>query len=84
MKFYSLLVVFFCKDFHINLVFFFVLVFHYYAIDHNTIREPDTNSTRFFLHVLVEYNHVLVKFVLTCITRLIKRYIQVNLHETRN
>ena len=48
MKFYSLLVIFFCKDFHINLVFFFVLVFHYCVIDHNTIREPDTNSTRFF------------------------------------
>ena len=34
--------------------------------------ESDTNSTR-FLSVWVEYNRILVKFVLTCITHLINR-----------
>ena len=42
-----------------------------FTVKFDTIREPDTNLTRLFLRVWVEYNRVLVKFVLSRMTRLI-------------
>ena len=33
-----LLMVFSRKGFHVNVVFFFVFIFHYYVVDHNNIK----------------------------------------------
>ena len=52
---------------HINIMSMLVRL---WLAKFDTICEHDTNSTR-FLQVLVEYNRVLVIFVLTRLTRLI-------------
>ena len=57
MKFSLLPVVFSGKGFHINLVFFFVFVFHYYVIDFNRFPKyimVHHQYLSFELHGLVE------------------------------